>query len=62
MADSHIADHFERTTFYQPWWLTLFRGVVILIFGIFATIWPVQTITFLVRLLGIYFFVDGIFI
>lgn len=62
MANSHIADHFERTTFYQPWWLTLFRGAVVLIFGIFATIWPTQTIIFLVRLLGVYFFVDGIFI
>jgi len=46
----------------QPFWLSIFRGAILLIFGLFATIRPVQTIVFLARIAGVYFLIDGIFI
>ena len=62
MSATSLDTQLFSTTFYQPWWVTLLRGTILLIFGVFATVWPTQTVVFLVRLLGVYFIVDGIFI
>lgn len=61
MSNSLKEGFFLRTS-YQPWWLSILRGIIVLLFGVFATGWPTQTIIFIARILGVYFFIDGIFI
>ncbi|MGN6697209.1 MAG: HdeD family acid-resistance protein [Thermomicrobiales bacterium] len=45
----------------RHWWLLALRGVIAIIFGICALIWPGLTLTVLVLLFGAYALVDGIF-
>ena len=44
------------------WWAFLFRGILAIIFGAAAIIWPGKTIELLIFIVGIYFFADGIVI
>jgi uncharacterized membrane protein HdeD (DUF308 family) len=43
------------------WWALAFRGVIAILFAIFAFLWPGITLGVLVLLFGFYAFVDGIF-
>ncbi len=43
------------------WWMYAVRGVVAIIFGVVALIWPGQTLQALVLVFGAYALVDGIF-
>jgi uncharacterized membrane protein HdeD (DUF308 family) len=43
------------------WWALAFRGVIAILFAIFAFLWPAITIDVLVLLFGVYAFIDGIF-
>lgn len=43
----------------RNWWLYLIRGVVSLLFGVTAMIWPSLTLITLVWLFGLYVIVDG---
>ncbi len=45
----------------RNWWLYTLRGVVAILFGILALVWPKETILALVLLFGAYALVDGIF-
>ena len=45
----------------RNWWLVALRGVIGILFGIGAFIWPESTLAALVLLFGAYVFVDGIF-
>ena len=45
----------------RNWWVLVLRGVVAVLFGIAALIWPDITVTALVFLFGAYVLVDGIF-
>jgi uncharacterized membrane protein HdeD (DUF308 family) len=45
----------------RNWWALLIRGIVAIIFGILAFIWPGATILAIGILFGAYAFVDGIF-
>lgn len=45
----------------RNWWALLIRGIVAIIFGILAFLWPGATGIALVILFGAYAFVDGIF-
>jgi uncharacterized membrane protein HdeD (DUF308 family) len=45
----------------QNWWMFAVRGVVAIIFGVLALIWPGQTLQALVLVFGAYALVDGIF-
>ena len=42
------------------WWLLVLRGVVAILFGVLAFVWPGLTIGALVLLFGIYALIDGI--
>lgn len=44
-----------------PWWLVLLEGIAAVIIGILLLIEPRMTITVLVWILGIYWFIAGIF-
>lgn len=43
------------------WWVLLLRGILAVLFGVMAFIWPGLTIATLVLLFGAYALVDGIF-
>lgn len=45
----------------RNWWMVVLRGVVAVLFGIAAFIWPGLTLAALVLLFGAYALVDGIF-
>ena len=45
----------------RNWWLLALRGVIGILFGIGAFVWPGATLAALVLVFGAYVFVDGIF-
>ena len=45
----------------RNWWLLALRGVLGILFGIVAFVWPDATLAALVIVFGAYVFVDGIF-
>jgi uncharacterized membrane protein HdeD (DUF308 family) len=45
----------------RNWWLVALRGVVGILFGIGAFVWPGATLAALILVFGAYVFVDGIF-
>jgi uncharacterized membrane protein HdeD (DUF308 family) len=45
----------------RNWWLVALRGVIGILFGIGAFVWPGATLAALVIVFGAYVFVDGIF-
>src|SRR5258707_674770 len=48
-------------TLTQNWWLVVVRGVLSILFGILALVWPGPTLVALIIVFGAYAFVDGIF-
>jgi uncharacterized membrane protein HdeD (DUF308 family) len=49
------------TTLARNWWMLALRGVIAILFGIVAFIWPGLTLLSLVLLFGAYAFLDGVF-
>ncbi len=45
----------------DKWWVVSLRGVVAILFGILALVWPGMTLAALVLLFGAYAVVDGVF-
>jgi uncharacterized membrane protein HdeD (DUF308 family) len=45
----------------RNWWAVLLRGVLAIVFGILALVWPDITVTALVALFGAFALVDGVF-
>ncbi len=48
-----------RETLRRNWWIVLLRGVLAIVFGVLAVIWPDITLLALVTLYGAYALVDG---
>ncbi len=44
----------------RKWWLLAWRGMVAVLFGLAALVWPGATLTALVLLFGVYALVDGL--
>lgn len=51
---------FIVTTRSIPWWSPVIRGIVAILFGLAALIWPGITLIFLIALYGAYAIVDGL--
>jgi len=49
------------TTLARNWWVLALRGLIAILFGIVAFIWPGLTLVSLVLLFGAYALLDGIF-
>lgn len=47
-------------TLSQNWWLVLMRGVLAILFGLAAFIWPGITLLTLIVIFGVYAIVDGV--
>ncbi len=47
-------------TYRSSWGTLLVRGIIALLFGIAAFVWPGLTLLFLITLFGVYAFIDGI--
>ncbi|MBK8616399.1 MAG: HdeD family acid-resistance protein [Anaerolineales bacterium] len=45
----------------RNWWVVALRGVVAILYGVLALVWPRLTIEILVLFFGAYMFVDGVF-
>ncbi|HLI06914.1 MAG TPA: HdeD family acid-resistance protein [Ktedonobacteraceae bacterium] len=50
-----------RPTYGRHWWALLIRGIIAILFGIAAIVWPGMTVIVLVALFGAFALVDGIF-
>lgn len=48
-------------TLSQNWWTFLIRGVIAILFGIAAIVWPSLTVSTLVFVFGAYVLIDGVF-
>jgi uncharacterized membrane protein HdeD (DUF308 family) len=47
--------------FTSSWWALMLRGILAILFGVLAFVWPHITLTALVFLFGAYALVDGVF-
>jgi uncharacterized membrane protein HdeD (DUF308 family) len=56
LVDQIVAPLLERA-----WWAIAFRGLLGIVIGIVALVWPAVTLAVLLSVLGVYFFMDGIF-
>jgi uncharacterized membrane protein HdeD (DUF308 family) len=45
----------------RNWWVVVLRGIIAILYGIIAFVWPGLTLEVLVLFFGAYAFVDGIF-
>ena len=45
-----------------PWWLQLIRGIIALVFGLYAVSEPALTLVVMVQFLGAFVFVEGIYL
>jgi uncharacterized membrane protein HdeD (DUF308 family) len=60
VASSEVPDRPLLHALAQYWWLFLLRGVVAIIFGVLAFIWPGITLVTLVLFWGAFALVDGV--
>src|SRR3970040_820848 len=61
LIKTEMEDKTMLEKFTHNWWMFAVRGVVAVIFGVLALIWPGQTLQALVLVFGAFALVDGIF-
>ncbi|BDE07505.1 hypothetical protein WPS_27810 [Vulcanimicrobium alpinum] len=44
----------------REWWIVALRGVLGILFGVVAFVWPGMTLLVLIALFGAYMFLDGV--
>jgi uncharacterized membrane protein HdeD (DUF308 family) len=44
-----------------PWWLVLLEGILLALFGLLLLVAPGASLFFMMQLLGLYLFIEGIF-
>ena len=54
-------DMMMRPAYTRHWWALIIRGVVAILFGLAALLWPGLTVVVLVALFGAFALIDGIF-
>lgn len=54
-------DMMARPAFGRHWWALLIRGIIAILFGLAALLWPGMTVIVLVALFGAFALVDGFF-
>lgn len=42
------------------WWWLLFRGIALIILAVFSLVWPQKTVGLMVKILGVYLMIDGL--
>ncbi len=47
---------------FRYWWLLLLRGIIAILFGVLAFLWPGITLSILVLFFGAYVFINGTFL
>jgi len=52
----------EMATGLEKWWTYLVRGILAILFGIIALVWPTATVLVLIILFGCYALVEGLFV
>jgi uncharacterized membrane protein HdeD (DUF308 family) len=45
----------------RAWWAVALRGLLGIVIGVVAIVWPGVTLGILLTVLGVYFFIDGVF-
>jgi uncharacterized membrane protein HdeD (DUF308 family) len=45
----------------RNWWAVALRGLIAILYGVFALVWPGLTLEILVLFFGVYMLVDGVF-
>jgi uncharacterized membrane protein HdeD (DUF308 family) len=58
--DGLVVDRDVALEFTRGWWMFVLRGVLAIVFGVVAWVWPEITVTILVIVLGAYVIADGI--
>jgi len=56
-----MADFSAVRALSQHWWVLMLRGVLAILFGLMAWMWPNETLAILVLIWGAYALTDGIF-
>jgi uncharacterized membrane protein HdeD (DUF308 family) len=59
-----VIEEYDTITYEEfqiPWWVIVLESIVALLIGLFLVFSPVETTIFLVQLLGIFWFLGGIF-
>lgn len=51
----------EKELYRSIWWVVLLRGILSVLFGVVALVWPGPTLFIMLRILGIYLLLDGVF-
>lgn len=61
MSNTVVVEENSMAAIGRNWWLMLFGGIVSIIIGVVAVVWPQQTVVVVAVLIAIYLIVSGIF-
>jgi uncharacterized membrane protein HdeD (DUF308 family) len=61
-AELERAKHLDRMIMARPWWEMVLRGIMLLILGVIAMVYPDITLAIIILLFGALILVEGIFL